>query len=336
MNIGGAAIDVRGALDRARAFLAGLARDDDGLWLDFQLAPGASTDWVSGYVAAAIAGVRGDDPAAARAIAALVRRARRTGGWGYNKQVRTDADSTAWGLLALAHGRCVPPLTIDKALAALARHQSASGGVATYLDNAYSGGFRADWFAPQPCVTAAAILALLAHGESARAPAIDRAADFLVGARAADGTWASCWWTTAHYPSVHSLLALSQLGRLDARDRATTARALFAATPTGAGAFATALALRALLLCDPDPDVDAAIARAARDLCAAQLADGSFAAPPILRIPDETELGVAAAFADERRAFTTATALAALAVLARIPYIAAAGLPISKTSESLR
>jgi hypothetical protein len=325
-------VGVEPAVARGLGFLAGAAREADGLWQDFQLAPGPSTDWVSGFAAVAIAGVAPGAPEAQRAIAALTRRARRAGGWGYNEHVQIDGDSTAWGLLALAEGRQVSPLTVRKALDALVRHQGDTGGFATYISPdgpPARGAFRADWFAPQPCVTAAAVMALLAHGEPPDGAAIRNAAAFLARARCAWGGWSSCWWTGPRYPTYHAALVLGWLGGLSSADRDAIARATVAAACADGGwsdrgaelgePFATALAIRTLLLGDPDPEVDAAIRRGVRWLVAAQCADGAWRSTPMLRVPDVTEHGIAGEFADDGRCFTTATVIGALDQAGRQP-----------------
>jgi squalene-hopene/tetraprenyl-beta-curcumene cyclase len=312
----------------ALEFLSQSARDDDGGWVDFNLTPGSSTDWVCGFVAAELASIPETQRVAARAIATLARRARREGGWGYNRGVQVDSDSTAWGLLALAAGRFAPPLTVGKAVDTLLRHQDLTGGFSTYLardGRNCPGAFRAEWFAPQACVTAAAIMALLAWNshDSRAAVQIQHALAFLVRARTASGLWSSCWWTGPHYPTYHATLVLSWRRVLTGNDRAAIARAVLTTVHADGGwsdrtgdppqpalpsePFATALALRTLLLADPDPPLDAAIQRGAAWLAAAQQGDGSFPSTPMLRIPDETTLGAARTFGDGGRIFTTAT-----------------------------
>src|SRR5829696_5678304 len=72
---------------------------DDGHWRDFDLPPGSSDAWLTGWVGYALSRsaellstpTRGLD-AATKALAMT----RRTGGWGFNGRAACDADSTAW------------------------------------------------------------------------------------------------------------------------------------------------------------------------------------------------------------------------------------------------
>ena len=66
-----------------------------------------------------------------RAGHALLARQKASGGWGYNEDVPSDADSTAWILLFLRHLGC-SGAAADRAASCLVRHQrGANGGVAT-------------------------------------------------------------------------------------------------------------------------------------------------------------------------------------------------------------
>src|SRR5205823_6197460 len=94
------------AVENGIAFLLG-RRDVRGWWSDFQTLAGPSTEWVSAFVAFALA--RTNRTAALAAARDTWRRLRCTrwwsAGWGYNPTVPSDADSTIWTLrLAAAVG----------------------------------------------------------------------------------------------------------------------------------------------------------------------------------------------------------------------------------------
>jgi Prenyltransferase and squalene oxidase repeat len=281
------------ARDRAAGFLLAQQRLD-GAWRDFHLARGVSTSWVTAYVGLRLAPLAATRPEIELALAAAARFLRRhreaEGGWGYNRQCRTDADSTANALLFLA----TRPEPVDPAdVAALAKFQRPEGGFATYrhLDPARP------WSQPSAEVTPAALRAL------SRFLAPDHA--ILARARVwleqtiAQTDWRPYWWTTPHYLRAE----LAHFGmRLTA--------------PPPDGVFAEALALEADLRLGLAPGSLAG-------LLERQAADGGWPSAPILRAPGphiapgSEEVESAPAYADQDRIFTTATVLGALNLAAQ-------------------
>src|SRR5258707_14135068 len=89
------------ALERGVRFL--LARQGpDGLWRDFLTPAGEASEWPTGFIGAALHLAGADAGALRRAAEALVARQNDDGGWGYNEDVPTDADSAACLLRFLA------------------------------------------------------------------------------------------------------------------------------------------------------------------------------------------------------------------------------------------
>lgn len=283
-------------------------RTQAGLWLDFAgFREGPSDEWVSAYIACALAETgRPHALAAARRVWARLSRRRRDG-WGWNAYQPADADSTIWGLrLAEALGQG-DGNRARRGLAFLARHIDPAGRVATYLPVAHAADFpdlpiNPGWCAPHDCVTAAAAGLALLSG---------RCGDSLLAAQDADGGWAGYWWQGRDYPTA---LAVAALAASD-DPRAAGARSRAAAWAAGrmgpgADAFALANALRIQTLAGrPAP------AAAQERLAALRGPDGLWPGAAAMTIPNAAGDRIAAV--DGAGLFTTATVLLALTALDR-------------------
>jgi squalene cyclase len=302
----------------------------DGLWRDFTTPAGEASEWPTAVVGAGLSRGGGAAAAVERAASALVARQNDDGGWGYNEDVPSDADSTACALLFLAgagHGGSA----CRRALGCLVEHQrSADGGVATYHDpgpiRRFMGVGRwlrfTGWCSPQVEVTAAAGRALAAVDASIwNAAAAWR---YVRSRQRADGSWSAYWWTSPHY-ATHQVVELAHArGDRDPVRRAAEWAARGAETP----AFETALSLSILLRAGSSPErVERAIAR----LAALQDEDGGWPSHPIMRIPlpfdvdpDRRRLvrfgGPGLVVADQHRTFTSAACVTALAGAALEPF----------------
>jgi hypothetical protein len=185
------------------------AQADDGSFRDFALGIGASGPWVTAHVGGRLAGLPPryrDD----RVTGAAARAMRYLDGatWSYNEHAPADADTIAHALiLAGALGERRP----DAALA-LAGHQTADGGFATFVAGAPGADF-ASWTRSHPDVTPVAVRALAAYRDLAGlddviARAVARgAADRLAGARAF--WWDLDWYTRAMWIDAYAALALA-------------------------------------------------------------------------------------------------------------------------------
>lgn len=327
---------LRQAIGAAVSFLLD-SRSEDGLWRDFRTLAGASSEWVSGFVASSLGAARAAPETLRAALLALLQRQRPSGGWGYNERVPPDCDSTAWVLVAMSGRPVWKPSMILRGLAYLRRHGGESG-FATYLPEdgieGFIGAEAADtegWRQPHLCVTAVAVRALLLHGlggdGAARAGLAALSQD-----QARDGLWYSYWWPGAAYATAQSLRTLACAGALPMERWRAAADAVIRLQQDDGGfgdeggpahSFATAMGLSALLT-RPDPACDEAVDAAAAWLLREQRA-GSWPSHPILRIPRPMErapdagryvedaLGTAVILRDERRLFTTAAAMGALA-----------------------
>lgn len=312
-------------IDRALGFLLA-RRTQSGWWRDFsgvlsddrRWRAGASDEWVTAYVGAALAGLTSDraQRAARDGWALLVERRPPGIGWGFNRLAPPDADSTAWGLrLAAALGQGASP-PARRSREALNGYILADGGLATYRDGALGLPSAADsvgWSrTAHVCVTAAA--ACLGCR-----PALE----FLRRAQREDGSWTGYWWEDAEYTTALAADALHATPGSADQERVEAA-AVWAVGRIGLdgsvrqSAFATALCVRILNLVD-----DPAVTRDHRRRCIAWLSahqrpDGAWPPSARLRVPGPevaNPAGVESCTStfDDAGVFTTATVLMALA-----------------------
>lgn len=300
---------VAGAAERAAGFLIAERQQDD-FWRDFQLVNGASDEWVTAFVGYALAesGVLLPPGLVKETVQALLRRQRSDGGWGYNRISPADADSTAWGLKFLNAAAYSGP-EVEAAAAFLLSHLRADGGVSTYAPStrlrfAGASGVRDDsgWRGAHPCVAANAAGLLP-----------ERLTDYLLSTQDAGGAWRAYWWRTDAFATA---LAAEGLAQVEAAGESISKAAAWARGQAAAagGAFDRAWLIRLLLRGGPE---DRAQARAmAHALAAEQHLDGGWDASAEMLFPDPGELRRHAhvpVVPDERRLFTAASALLALA-----------------------
>lgn len=326
----------------ARALDAVAARQHpDGLWRDFSTPAGASSEWVSAFVAHHIRGASALQ-VLTQADVELCARQRADGGWGYRSIVPSDADSTAWALLCI--GDRLPAPRRDAARRFLLCHWTTqSGGFSTYRKDSPIAAFVgrqspaavSGWTVPHGCVTASSIRALRAAKLPAAHRALASAVVHLRRSRQENGLWRSYWWNGAAYPTLQALQALKACGKASG-ETATCAALVCLQSKSGGwawaygaacddGAFETALAAL-VLLTSSCRQFDAAIERAIKWLCDHQRVDGLWDARPILRIPppglSERELlgrciaSEPPGYKDRNGVFTAAVAVACLRLYA--------------------
>jgi squalene-hopene/tetraprenyl-beta-curcumene cyclase len=306
----------------------------DGLWREFVTPAGEASQWPTGFIGTALP-LTGDTADALETAADTLSASQNLdGGWGYNEDVPTDADSTAWVLRFLTRvGR--DGSVCRRAASCLIGHQrSQNGGIATYFEAGPIRRFMGlgcwvpfwGWCAPHTEVTAVA-----GHALTGSSPTAAQAAWHFVRSRQRrDGSWSSYWWTSPHYTTLQAVEFALSVG-----DWAVVRRAV-AWTITSQGdtggwnipgvadsAFASALAVSTLLQANADHDH---VERGVRRLIELQEADGGWVSYPIMRIPlppdrdpnregpwRPVQFGDGVVVADQHRTFTSAACVAALA-----------------------
>jgi prenyltransferase beta subunit len=328
--------EITKTLTEAVGFLV-RAQGSDGLWRDFLTFAGESDEWVTAYVATALAGLsftsarKGID----RAWRAMRKRQRPAGGWAYNEKSPADADSTAWGFrmaAVLGKSRFTSALQAKKFLA---KHQRRGGGIGTCSARIWMKHFArmsssaqwTGWCDSHPCVTAVAVDAL--NVEKRR-----NALRFLRSRQESNGQWIGYWWADHEYPTTLALDAMTRLGQN--RDRLIVEKALtwiskrvepygaIVSNTTGEDSpFATACALGSLAQHSGKREIRIA-AKCVEWLIENQRRDGAWRASATLRIPlpdDETPdtfkdwtlgTGFRNVCLDHRAVFTTAAVVGVL------------------------
>jgi hypothetical protein len=322
-------VAARAALERSVRFLRA-NQGGDGLWRDFETPAGEASLWPTGFIGNALASAAIGPDALERAAAALVATQNDDGGWGYNEDVPSDADSTAWVLLFLARMGGSED-ACRRALACLVRHQrGGNGGIATYATPGPIRRFTAigwwmpmwGWSRPHTEVTAIAGRALMVCLPCGGGQAADAAWRFVRAQQNVTGEWSSYWWTSPHYATAQAVEFAADRGERELVNRAAS-WTLRHQADCGGSAFATAMSLSILSRADADP---AAIDRVIADLIASQDVDGGWPSEPVLRIPIPADtdpngerrwrvvrFAGGIDVADQHRLFTSAACVAALA-----------------------
>jgi hypothetical protein len=289
----------------------------DGSWVDWDLPPGPSSIWTTAFVGCKLRSLpAGFNASVSTSLAAewLQRKMFADGGWGYNEEAGSDADSTALAILFLAsQGRPVGEASYQ----CLESFQRPDGGFATYRGQPALG----SWAVSHADVTPAAILAMMTK-YGAETPAVAKGLEFVLANRASSGIWQSFWWTSFLYSTEGCLSLLKTAGRnMDLRGTRETLLSVRPQHP-----FESALLVSCILSLRGDPAGGGEwpgreLRALVDDLLENQQPDGSWRSGPMLRVtrrdcfeawkcgdPDEL-------FWDQNRLFTTATVLDALSTL---------------------
>ena len=326
---------VSAALERGIQFV--IARQGPaGLWRDFLTPAGEASEWPTGFIGTALQSAGADAGPLRRAADALLANQNDDGGWGYNEDVPSDADSSACVLLFLARSGNWGD-ACRRAASCLAMHQQRpSGGVATYLEpgpiRRFMGVGRwlrfTGWCSSHTEVTATAGRAFAAVAASEGSVEADAAWRYVRSRQSADGSWGSYWWTSPHYATLQAAELAASMGDREAVSRAAewalrgqAGDGAWSAPGAATSAFATGLSLSILLRAAASgPAVDRAVSR----LAALQEGDGGWPTHPILRIPLPGDVepdrrrrlrlgGRGIVVEDQHRTFTSAVCVAALA-----------------------
>jgi hypothetical protein len=283
------------AIGRATRFLE-RAQEKRGVLRGFLLLPGAATTWLTAHAAFVLEDVPGAYVLCARAAEYLHSIGATDGGWGYNRRVATDCDSSAQALMVIARFglRCEPFLVNN-----LAAAQAECGGFPTYATGSPATG----WQSPHPEVSALVAEALRRAGGFD--DKVDRCSRWLDDCTT-EGVLPSYWWSDDSY----ALWVQTRTRRLGspASGAVLTALERHRASPQLAMALNAAAELG---VCE------GTLIRTTRQLLAQQLSDGSWRCSPCLRVTsphacDARPDTVGPVAADRRRVFSTTHAIAAL------------------------
>lgn len=347
---------------RAAEFLRGRYKPGVG-FADFMMAPGLLPVWVSGYVGVALSEWLKSDAggrAGRRPLRQMLRRMadglkkkRGTGGWAPSDVMPEDADTSTWVLSFLLNSGPGERPEFGEAVDALLEYRRADGSFGTYVPGALGAG--ADgYYDSHVEVTAVVVDVLLKAGLDPRDEIIRGALAYVRAMQEDDGLWQAYWWDGRMYATYYCLRALKAghdspegqardriIGAIRARQGADGS---WGETTFGKNkAFETALALKSLMLLDPPLAAEETVQSGITWLLNHQAADGGFYSGPMLRLPareekepwlrqewtPDTVYGFGILGRDEKRFFTTATALSTLC-----DFLALAG--DQRTSVSLK
>lgn len=326
------------AVERGTQFLL-KSQGADGFWRDFVTPAGEASEWPTGFIGTALVLANADQSAVMRATEALVAHQNADGGWGYNEDVPSDADSTACVLRFLALSGHEGD-SVERAVRLLCAHQRIEdGGIATYRESGPIRRFMGvgpwmrfhGWCSPHAEVTAAAGCALATVSTSNPRREVNAAWQFVRSRQCSDGSWSSYWWTSPHYTVVQAVELALRVGDHASVDRAAAWAVRtqqddggWSAPDVATSAFATALCLCILANARADAQrLERAVAR----LVALQESDGGWPSHPIMRIPLPADahpnrrrrwpfsrLSRGIVVSDQHRTFTSAACLTALAL----------------------
>jgi hypothetical protein len=282
----------------------------DGHWTDWNLPPGNSLAWTTGYIGFKLRSLPDhwtEKAACARVAAAnwLLRHQFPDGGWGYNESVGSDADSTAFAILCISSAGLEVP---DMAYEHLSQYQCADGGFSTFLDERMSN----SWSVSHPDVTPIALRALLSKHSIADST-VRNGLDYVVGQKTSEGIWNSFWWDTPLYSTEANLALLRSAMDYDAT---TTEESLCSLRPLRV--FEIALLISSLLLIATVRACAAAIPLL-EQLIRKQRPDGGWNSDAILRITSRDCYkpwdcaNAGPLFEDPQRLFTSSAVIASLA-----------------------
>lgn len=283
------------------------AQDDDGLWRDYRLEPGASETWVTAVVGLTLARCEAfvaPGNALDRAVDA-VHRHRKPDGWGYNARTAADADTTAWALRFLAGQGALRGLD---AAGLLGPFITPTGGVRTFKDPERFG----NWAAIHPDVTPLVGMALVESKADVELIRFVRRG--CLNGRDDSGLWLPYWWSSKAYGIAHNLQFLTVSGGIPVACKEAAKRWMYSApapeTPFDA---AQRVVIACLLDLDPGPWL--------RPLLQMQLAHGGWPFSPELLVPSQwegTDAGRSPVPQPDPKGLMT-TSMALLALLTNVP-----------------
>jgi prenyltransferase beta subunit len=301
-----------------------------GEFRDFRACGSPSTKWVSGYVGFELSEIPGAEtyPPLQFVSSYVLRSQRPSGGWGYHAGAPADADSTAWCIRFLSKPLGLRSHILPASWSTLYAHKDPlTGGYRTYLPSVLQLMTESGYCHASPCVTANVALSLCESEEQRGVEAVRQAVEYIFAEQEQDGAWTSYWWAERTYVTSICTSFLETVGHRGTAHEAATAWLRGSQLPDGSwpgGSFGAAYGINGL--CGMRwYENESHLKRGADYLLRSQLKDGSWGAPPLMRVPsisthtrwhpDDCEPVLPAL----DRVLTTAAALGALCRLARLP-----------------
>jgi hypothetical protein len=274
----------------------------DGFWRDYALLPGPSEDWITACTGLALVSWPANSECILhlRAAANALHGARRANGWGYDRRVPCDADSTAWTLRFLS---ATDPCPSRAAANLLLLYLDERGAAHTFVEPEAR-----TWAEAHDDVTPVVGLALIAIGGP---PSIIRTVrQRVLASQKQNGAWHAFWWATDAYATARSLEFLAASGGIP-QGAANAAYGWLTSAGRGNSSFdAAQIANVNTLLAVGSPSRGLAQLNVLLDL---QEQDGSWPASNVLlEPPREVGDGDPVLHADQARVMSTAVCLQAL------------------------
>lgn len=291
--------DLLKCLSAGKAFLLN-RQNEQGMWQDYMLAPGASEAWTTSVVGWSLAQppfIPGVVHALRHATDAL-HQCRKLKGWGYNSQTAVDADSTAWALrllVILDDLRGLFPANF------LTKFITSRGSARTFLEFNRFG----TWAKEHDDVTPLLGLVFAEYGGSSDLVAQLRQA--CLDSRNQSGLWDAFWWTTESYAICRNLEFLEVSGGIP-EEVWHISRDWLASKTTAQSTFEVAQDLMVAITLSLD------ITNYAYTLMKSQQEQGNWLPSPVLLIPEQrSPTGQTKdAYADPHSLMTTAMVTLAL------------------------
>ncbi len=345
--------NISSAIRKAKVFLE-RKQSSEGFWSDFEIvkskgkSPLQSNEWITGYVGYVLSNLNRSSSFLKKAMFWLIKNQHFCGGWGYNRDVPVDADSTFNCLLFLKEMNIKKDLIKSSIDMSIRFWNPDDGGFKTYIDvnsiRQYTGLSKntdfSGWCSSHICVTALAVESLTKLGYKADSPIIKKSLDFLLSHQSKEGVWEAYWWEGVFYSTFHATkaLLLNSYKYLHPFTKKTAQYLIEMQSPNGSwkssssqaeDPFSTALAIGTLLeiFGKSSDEIDKGIVWLLNN----QLKDGSWISLPKLRIPSPNEKEpwkgegkkeniplYGSIYRDINRIFTTATVLLTLILYQKI------------------
>lgn len=278
-------------IEKAVSFLLS-KQDDDGFWRDYNLAPGQSQAWTTACAGLAIIksiGRCAETDKAAYKLKSVVK----PGGWGYNLNTASDADSTSWVIRFLFEAGAIEGIDPGNLLSLYITN---SGGVRTFSSVERFG----SWGEEHDEVAPLAGIALYLCGE------FDLAGQIRNNILKKEN-WTSFWWNNYSYVCAQNLDFLSISGSIPDIIKEREKLKLNELPDSDSSAFVKAQRL----LCETHMNKDSA-----KDffnvLLDMQNIDGSWPASAELLVPDQKTAKSLTAYPDNNQVMSTAVSLISL------------------------